>query len=105
MKLVAYIDKSLRLHYKIRLVFGNNYCLFEELYGIPCVDKMQRFVMLNQVNVNSRKLLMPAHEGEFKNLTERSRLQNVSHFHLVFFWGFSRRDHLFTVFLRLPGEP
>ena len=51
MKLVAYRDNSVRLHYKIRLVFGNNYCLFEELYGIPCVDKMQRFLMLNQVKL------------------------------------------------------
>jgi hypothetical protein len=78
---------SLRLYYRIRLVFGNNCCLFEELYEIPCVDKMHKFLMLNQVNVkvNSRKLLMRNHEGEFKNLTERSQLQNVSHVHIVFF--------------------
>jgi hypothetical protein len=49
--------------------------------------------MLNQVNVNvnSRK-----HEGEVKNLAERSQLQYVLHDHIVFFWGFSRSNLLFT---------
>jgi len=60
--------------------------------------------MSNQVNVNvnSRKLLVRKHEGEFNSKESAAK---VSHVHVVFFWGFSRSDLLFYSCLKMTRRP